>query len=97
MANFEQAYEPKPNSGALFANNNKKAENHPDIRGDIFVSRELIAEIAKKNPSPLIKLSLSVWKRESQAGNKYMSISVSEPYEKGAAPAPAKTSENPWD
>jgi len=94
MAN-NQAFEQKPNSGALFANTNKKAENHPDIRGDIYVARELIAEIAKKNPSPLIKLSLSVWKRESQAGNKYMSISVSEPYEK--PDAPAKSNANPWD
>ena len=91
------AYEQKPNSGALFANTNKKAENHPDIRGDIYVSRELIAEIAKKNPSPLIKLSLSAWKRESQAGNKYMSVSVSEPYEKGDAPAAPQSNANPWD
>ena len=95
MANTNQTFEPKPNTGALFANINKKAENHPDIRGDIFVSRELIAEIAKKNPSPLIKLSLSAWKRESQAGNKYMSVSISEPYEKGDAPV--KSDANPWD
>ena len=96
MAN-QQAFEPKPNTGALFANTNKTAENHPDIRGDIFVSRELIAEIAKKSTSPLIKLSLSAWKRESQAGNKYMSVSISEPYDKNAAPAAAKTNANPWD
>lgn len=50
------------NRGALFKNKDKKAENHPDYKGQINVSG--------------IEYWVSAWLKESKAGEKYMSLSV---------------------
>ena len=41
-----------------------------------------------KEPGDLIEIKLAAWTKVSQAGNKYLSIQVSAPYKKDAAPKP---------
>ena len=77
MSNFT----PNPNSGTLFNVKEKRNPNWPDIRGEIFVSRELLESVMQQE-GDLIKMSISAWRKESKTGTKYLSLSVSEPYEK---------------
>lgn len=50
------------NRGALFKNEDKQADNHPDYEGKINVKGA--------------DYYLSAWIKESKAGKKYMSLSV---------------------
>ena len=54
------------NTGALFKNDKKEKENHPDYRGKINVDGT--------------DKSLSAWIKKDRNGNSYMSIAVSNPY-----------------
>ena len=60
------AFDQKPGTGSIFKND-KKANNHPDYRGQIIT------------PSGE-KLDLSLWLKISQKGVKYFSVSVQPPY-----------------
>lgn len=57
--------ETKQNTGAIFKNTNKKAETHPDYKGQINVDGKL-KEIA-------------LWIKDGKNG-KFFSVSISEPY-----------------
>jgi hypothetical protein len=59
--------ETKQNTGAIFKNTNKKAETHPDYKGQINVDGKL-KEIA-------------LWIKDGKNG-KFFSASISEPYVK---------------
>lgn len=74
-------FSPKPNSGALFPNSYKKQQNHPDVKGDIYVDRSLLKSLMSKTDEDLIKLSLSGWIKVSSRGD-FTSLSISEPYER---------------
>jgi uncharacterized protein (DUF736 family) len=50
------------NSGALFKNDDKQSEKHPDYRGQINVNGE--------------EFWLSAWVKTSKKGQKFMSLSV---------------------
>jgi uncharacterized protein (DUF736 family) len=63
------------NRGALFKNDKKETERHPDYKGNINVAG--------------VDYWLSAWLKESKAGKKYMSLSV-QPKEQQTAPAPSK-------
>ena len=58
--------ENKLNTGAIFKNDNKKAENHPDYRGKVNVNGK--------------EMEIALWVKTSSAGNSYFSASFSEPY-----------------
>jgi uncharacterized protein (DUF736 family) len=62
------------NSGALFKNEDKESEKHPDYRGSINVGGT--------------DFWLSAWLKTSKKGTKFMSLSVQP--KNGAAKAPAK-------
>ena len=63
--------------GALFINNRKKQTNHPDLRGELTLSKALLKElVAKVKEGKEAKLSLAVWKKKSKAGNEYQSIAA---------------------
>jgi uncharacterized protein (DUF736 family) len=81
----------KPNTGSVFINRDKKAENHPDMRGLIHVDRNLLIDLLTKNKEGNIKLSLACWKKNTKNGEDFLSVGISEPYEKPAAAG------NPWD
>ena len=44
------AYEPKPNTGTLFPNDYKKQDNHPDVKGDLFIDRTLLNALNEMKP-----------------------------------------------
>lgn len=79
------SYVPKANTGTLWTNTKKTAENHPDIRGDIFVDRALLKSALSKD-GELVKLSISGWNKVL-GGYEAISVNVSEPWVK---PAPKK-------
>lgn len=76
------AFEQKPNSGALFTNDQKKSDNHPDWRGDIHVDKTFLIEQMDKSSGSLVKLSVSAWSKTAKSGKDYLSLSVSEPWVK---------------
>lgn len=56
------AYEQKDNSGALFTNDKKANDSHPDYKGKIMVAG--------------ISYWISGWKKVSKTGTKFMSLAV---------------------
>ena len=64
--------ETKNNSGAIFKNDKKTAENHPDYKGKVNVNGK--------------DMEVALWLKESKAGMKYFSASFSEPYIKTDEP-----------
>lgn len=73
------AYEKKPESGALFKNDRKEKDSHPDYKGDALIDGKL--------------WWVSAWINESKSGTKYMSMSfkLKEPMN-SPAPEPATPS-----
>ena len=67
--------ETKNNSGAIFKNDKKTAETHPDYKGKVNVNGA--------------DMEVALWLKESKAGMKYFSASFSEPYIKPVLSAPA--------
>ena len=66
--------ETKANTGAIFKNDKKTAENHPEYKGKINVEGK--------------DFDVALWLKESKAGMKYFSVSISEPYvQNNVAPA----------
>ena len=62
------------NSGALFKNERKETDKHPDYKGSINVDG--------------VEYWISAWLNESNAGKKYMGLKVNRK-EATSAPAPA--------
>ena len=58
--------ETKINTGAIFKNENKKAENHPDYKGKVNVNNK--------------EMEVALWLKTSAKGLKFFSASFSEPY-----------------
>jgi uncharacterized protein (DUF736 family) len=60
--------ETKNNSGAIFKNDKKTAENHPDYKGRVNVNGK--------------EMEIALWLKDSMKGTKYFSVAFSEPYVK---------------
>lgn len=58
--------ETKNNAGAIFKNNYKKAESHPDYKGKCVVNGK--------------EMEIALWVKDTKTGEKYFSASFSEPY-----------------
>ena len=58
--------ETRNNTGAIFKNDNKKADNHPDYKGKVNVNGK--------------EMEVALWLKTSAKGVKFMSASFSEPY-----------------
>ena len=58
----------KNNSGALFKEEEKKSDKHPDYKGNCLVNGK--------------QMYIAAWINTSQGGKKYMSLSFSEPTQK---------------
>jgi len=61
--------ETRNNTGAIFKNDNKKAENHPDYKGKVNVNGK--------------DMEVALWMKTSAKGVKFFSVSFSEPFVKG--------------
>lgn len=68
------AYETKPNTGALFKNENKATENHPDYSGTCLING--------------VEMFFDGWIKTAETGRKWMSFSF-KPKQKQAAAAQA--------
>ena len=65
-----------PNSGALFVNNVKKSPKAPDYSGELSI------DLASHGVGVgTLKLRLAGWKKSSQNGTEFLSISASPPRE----------------
>jgi uncharacterized protein (DUF736 family) len=58
--------ETRINTGAIFKNDNKKADNHPDYKGKVNVNGK--------------EMEVALWLKTSAKGLKFFSASFSEPY-----------------
>lgn len=65
------AYEPKPNTGSLFANKEKTKPTSPDYRGDVLIN---VADLEVVNS--MAKVKLAGWKKTSESGLVYLSLAV---------------------
>jgi hypothetical protein len=75
------AFTPRPNTGTLWPNDRKSADNHPDVRGDLFLDRGLLQGLIRKTDDDLIKISVSGWNK-TIVGKQCINIAASEPYVK---------------
>ena len=64
--------ETRNNTGAIFKNDNKKADNHPDYKGKVNVNGK--------------EMEVALWMKTSAKGVKFFSASFSEPYIKTDEP-----------
>ena len=69
----------KPNKGVMFYDLDKKHEKGPDLTGEIFVTKEIIKDLTHSGGD---NLRIVAWENVSQAGNKYISLSVEIPNQK---------------
>jgi len=69
----------RDNSGALFKNDRKEKEGHPDYRGEITVAGTAYW--------------ISAWLNQSQKGTKYMGLKVTAKEEMPAKPEPSPTND----
>jgi hypothetical protein len=60
---MKMAYEMKPSSGSLFKNDRKEKETHPDYKGKVML------------PNGEVRW-LSGWKRQTTAGDGWLSLSI---------------------
>jgi len=60
--------ETRNNSGAIFKNDNKKTDNHPDYKGKVNVNGK--------------DMEIALWLKTSGSGVKFMSAQFSEPFVK---------------
>jgi hypothetical protein len=60
-------YEAKPGSGTLFRNKDRKAANHPNLKGSALLQLE---------DGRLVELELAAWTKESERAGKFLSLSV---------------------
>jgi uncharacterized protein (DUF736 family) len=60
--------ETRNNTGAIFKNDNKKADNHPDYKGKVNVNGK--------------EMEVALWMKTSAKGVKFFSVSFSEPFVK---------------
>ena len=68
---YDKPYEPKSNTGSLFANKEKTKPTSPDYRGDVLVDISTL-EVA----NGMAKIKLSGWKKTSASGLVYLSLAV---------------------
>jgi hypothetical protein len=63
--------------GALFENDRRTKDSHPNFRGELTLTKPLLKELvdmAKEGKE--IKISLSVWNKVAKSGKAYMSIAA---------------------
>lgn len=85
-----------PNSGALFTVKDKKSDKAPDLSGNLCLGTDTVDYIIEQYNAgnPEITLDLSSWKKVSQGGNKFLSISVRKPFVKTGAPQRARSDDS---
>lgn len=80
------AFEPKPNKGTLWPNDYKTSDAHPNVKGDLHLDRDLLNALMIKQPTGLVKISISGWTGTAN-NKKVLNLIASEPWTGEAAPA----------
>ena len=83
-----------PNSGSLVPSTIRKSDKSPDFFGSIKIDPVYLKDLLQKSDG-LVEIKLSGWKRQSKAGNNFLSIAVDTFVKKDAAPA-KKEEADPW-
>ena len=83
-----------PNTGALMPSTVRKSEKSPDFWGEIKLDRSYVKNLLDTIDGDIIPVKLSAWKRESKAGNRFLSLAV-DTFKKDAAPKQQEKDE--WD
>jgi len=90
MSYPKKEYKPlelRPGDGKLFENRDPKGETSPHFMGEIEIPEDMVGRV-----------KISLWKKESKAGNSYLSVSLWKPKsEKPARPAPQKAAPQKHD
>jgi uncharacterized protein (DUF736 family) len=70
--------------GAFFANTRKTAQNAPDYRGELRISKEVLDNLVQQVQSGVQfpALEVSGWRKTSNSGTTYISMSGRKPYVK---------------
>lgn len=84
-----------PNTGSLMPSTIRNSDKSPDLWGEIKVERALLKDLMDKSDGELVTIKLSAWKRESKAGNRFLSLAVNT-FEKGAKKQ-ASQEKDEWD
>ena len=82
-----------PNSGSLVPSTIRKSEKSPDFFGSIKVDPAYLKDLLQKS-NGLVEIKLSGWKRQSKAGNNFLSLAVDTFVKKDAAPK--QEEKDPW-
>jgi len=63
--------------GALFENNRRQKDSHPNMRGELTLTKPLLKELVEMAKAGKdIKLSLSAWNKRAKSGTDYVSIAA---------------------
>lgn len=70
--------------GAIFFNNRKQTPNSPDYRGELRLSQEVVQNLIQQMQSGVQfpMLDIAGWKKTSNNGTVFVSLSGKKPYEK---------------
>jgi uncharacterized protein (DUF736 family) len=84
---YDKPFEPRPNTGTLFANKTKQKETSPDYSGELLIDvRSLVAE------GGIAKVRLAGWKKPMKSGGTFLSLSLSNPQTQQAQPEQRQSS-----
>lgn len=88
-------YEDRPNTGKLMTTKEKKSPASPDVWGNVFFDADYLRQITD-GVSGLVEVKISGWKKQSAAGNNYLSLAVNTGVPTATKPA-ADNGKDPWD
>ena len=91
------AYEPKPNSGALFKTKEKRNDKAPDMYGSVDIEADYLQQLISEANGGLVKVKINAWKNTSTNGSAFLGIRVDTYRDPKDAPAPASNGKDPWD
>ena len=83
-----------PNRGTLWANNYKKTDAQPDMKGDIKLELDLVRELLDTAESDHVVIKMSAWLGKDKEGKRKISLQFDN--YKPAAPV-AGNVKDPWD
>jgi uncharacterized protein (DUF736 family) len=72
-----------PPGGALFTNQRKTTDKHPDYRGNLEISVDLLKLMVEQHKAgDKINMDIAGWKKTSKSGTTFLSLKADKPYKK---------------